>query len=140
MADFSKRIMDVRGEPLRACSVDVLQANMGFLCNMSCKHCHVNGGPERSKSMQADTVDAGHADNVVDVVDWRMADPLTDGGEFSGPRGGGKPLMREALEIGPHVIRRGRDRAAPLACEKEAMDKSIDEIQGMEEGECREKL
>lgn len=31
--------------------VDVLQVNVGKICNMSCSHCHVEAGPHRSESM-----------------------------------------------------------------------------------------
>ncbi len=37
--------------------VDTLQINLGYLCNMSCVHCHVNAGPQRSEQMDAETVD-----------------------------------------------------------------------------------
>ncbi|MDP8205251.1 MAG: arsenosugar biosynthesis radical SAM protein ArsS [Candidatus Electryonea clarkiae] len=31
--------------PLRSTEITILQLNVGTLCNMSCKHCHVNAGP-----------------------------------------------------------------------------------------------
>lgn len=34
-----------------------LQVNLGYLCNMSCIHCHVNAGPTRTEEMDADTAD-----------------------------------------------------------------------------------
>lgn len=41
---------EIRG-PLRATGVDVLQVNVGYRCNLECRHCHVGGGPQRSEVM-----------------------------------------------------------------------------------------
>lgn len=38
-------------------SVDTLQVNLGYLCNQSCIHCHVNAGPNRTELMSSETVD-----------------------------------------------------------------------------------
>lgn len=32
--------------------LDTLQVNLGYLCNQSCTHCHVNAGPKRTELMQ----------------------------------------------------------------------------------------
>lgn len=37
--------------------LEVLQVNMGYLCNQSCLHCHVNAGPKRTELASAETVD-----------------------------------------------------------------------------------
>ena len=37
--------------------LQTLQANLGYRCNQSCVHCHVNAGPERSEQMDGATVD-----------------------------------------------------------------------------------
>ncbi|MDX8385191.1 MAG: arsenosugar biosynthesis radical SAM protein ArsS [Gallionella sp.] len=37
-------------------SLEVLQVNLGYKCNMSCLHCHVNAGPTRTEMMDADTL------------------------------------------------------------------------------------
>ena len=39
-------------------SVETLQVNLGYRCNQSCLHCHVNAGPNRTEEMSHDTVDA----------------------------------------------------------------------------------
>lgn len=36
--------------------VQTVQANLGYRCNQTCQHCHVNAGPNRLESMDADTV------------------------------------------------------------------------------------
>jgi len=43
--------------PLRRKSIDTLQVNLGYRCNQSCLHCHVNAGPNRTEQMDGDTVD-----------------------------------------------------------------------------------
>ena len=45
---------------LKVCSTDVeiLQVNVGKLCNQTCKHCHVDASPTRTEIMSRETVDA----------------------------------------------------------------------------------
>lgn len=42
---------------LRRRRVETLQVNLGYRCNQSCLHCHVNAGPTRTEAMDADTID-----------------------------------------------------------------------------------
>ncbi len=44
--------------PLVAGKIDTLQVNLGKLCNMTCRHCHVDAGPDRREVMSRETVDA----------------------------------------------------------------------------------
>ena len=44
--------------PMRRGVVDTLQVNLGYRCNQSCLHCHVNAGPSRTEEMTRDTIDA----------------------------------------------------------------------------------
>jgi radical SAM/Cys-rich protein len=37
--------------------LETLQVNLGYLCNQSCQHCHVDAGPNRKEQMQRKTVD-----------------------------------------------------------------------------------
>ena len=37
--------------------LETLQVNLGYLCNQSCLHCHVNAGPTRKENMQEQVVD-----------------------------------------------------------------------------------
>lgn len=39
-------------------SVEILQVNLGYRCNQSCLHCHVNAGPQRKEEMTRETIDA----------------------------------------------------------------------------------
>ena len=42
---------------LRRRHFDTLQVNLGYRCNQSCLHCHVNAGPNRTEMMDGETVD-----------------------------------------------------------------------------------
>jgi radical SAM/Cys-rich protein len=43
--------------PLRADGIAVLQINVGKLCNQTCRHCHVDAGPDRRELMSRDTME-----------------------------------------------------------------------------------
>jgi radical SAM/Cys-rich protein len=49
LADYSIALR--RGRP------EILQVNMGKLCNLTCVHCHVNAGPKRKEIMSRETID-----------------------------------------------------------------------------------
>ena len=42
---------------IRRTELNTLQLNLGYLCNLSCTHCHVNAGPKRTELMTAETID-----------------------------------------------------------------------------------
>jgi len=42
---------------LRRGALEILQVNLGYYCNQSCLHCHVNASPKRSEMMNAETAD-----------------------------------------------------------------------------------
>lgn len=54
LADYSIALR--RGRP------EILQVNVGKLCNLTCVHCHVNAGPKRKEIMSRDTIDR--------IIDW----------------------------------------------------------------------
>ncbi|NQY26209.1 MAG: arsenosugar biosynthesis radical SAM protein ArsS [Piscirickettsiaceae bacterium] len=38
-------------------NLEIIQLNLGYLCNLSCLHCHVNAGPKRTELMSKQTID-----------------------------------------------------------------------------------
>ncbi len=54
---FEDRILSVRSELLRPSGIGKLQVNLGYRCNLSCKHCHVEAGPGRNEEMGRDTIE-----------------------------------------------------------------------------------
>jgi len=49
--------LESSGTPLTRAKADILQLNIGKLCNLTCTHCHVNAGPARKEIISGDTVD-----------------------------------------------------------------------------------
>jgi radical SAM/Cys-rich protein len=44
--------------PLRAAGIEVLQLNVGKRCNQTCRHCHVDAGPDRKEVMSREVMEA----------------------------------------------------------------------------------
>lgn len=59
--EFDKAL-DESGSPLRRAETEILQINVGKLCNLTCVHCHVNAGPARKEIMTGETVDR--------IIEW----------------------------------------------------------------------
>jgi radical SAM/Cys-rich protein len=57
-AGFGESLRRAGRAPLRAAGIDVLQINVGKRCNQTCRHCHVDAGPDRAEVMSADVVEA----------------------------------------------------------------------------------
>jgi radical SAM/Cys-rich protein len=56
-------LVDTDFPALRRRKLETLQVNLGYVCNQSCLHCHVNAGPTRTESMSRET-----ADQVLDYL------------------------------------------------------------------------
>ena len=53
-----EEMLDASGlYPLRPSTIDILQINVGKKCNQTCRHCHVDAGPDRGEMMSDDVVD-----------------------------------------------------------------------------------
>src|SRR4029450_4142946 len=61
MNRFAQRLAE-HSMSLRRTRTEILQVNVGKLCNLTCMHCHVNAGPKRKEIMTRETVDH--------IVDW----------------------------------------------------------------------
>lgn len=57
MLDTANLLYPCSFPPLRRGPLLTLQVNLGYRCNQSCVHCHVNAGPDRSEQMDGATVD-----------------------------------------------------------------------------------
>jgi radical SAM/Cys-rich protein len=55
---FRDRIREALSGTLTSGDVRILQVNLGYRCNMSCKHCHVGAGPGRHELMGKKTIGA----------------------------------------------------------------------------------
>ena len=55
---FFNDIEDAGWSSLKPERLDIFQINLGKLCNMTCAHCHVDSGPDRTEeNMNRETVD-----------------------------------------------------------------------------------
>lgn len=87
--------------PLKPTSIEVLQINVGKLCNQACRHCHVDAGPDRTEVMSRETLEhclralERHAIPTVDI---------TGGAPELNPHF--RWFVERARELGTHTIDR----------------------------------
>ncbi|OGB26598.1 MAG: radical SAM protein [Burkholderiales bacterium RIFCSPLOWO2_02_FULL_57_36] len=86
---------------IRRKTLDTLQVNLGYKCNQTCQHCHVNAGPTRKEMMDEETVDL-----VLQVLKSRHLSTLdlTGGAPEMNPHF--RHLVRKARELGVRVVDR----------------------------------
>ena len=86
---------------LRRGPLATLQVNLGYTCNQSCSHCHVNAGPSRTEQMSRETMD-----QVLEVLVKRRVPVLdvTGGAPEMNPHF--RYLVGAAREAGIEVIDR----------------------------------
>ena len=87
--------------PIRRRRLETLQVNLGYKCNQSCMHCHVNAGPTRTEMMARETISeviaflkASHVTNL----------DVTGGAPELNPHFRG--LVLAARNLGVHVMDR----------------------------------
>jgi radical SAM/Cys-rich protein len=86
---------------LRRARLETLQVNLGYKCNQSCVHCHVNAGPTRTEMMSRDTIEEVIAFAGVSSVGNL---DITGGAPELHPHF--RSLVLRARELGLHVIDR----------------------------------
>lgn len=87
---------------LRPDRLDVFQINVGKLCNMTCRHCHVDSGPDRTEeNMDLETIEA--CLRAIDVSGAETID-LTGGAPELNPHF--KYLVDACIQRGKRVIDR----------------------------------
>ena len=100
--DFDAAIAGAGGERLTAREIEIFQINLGKLCNMTCRHCHVDAGPDRAREvMNRETVDACLA--ALDRTAAHTVD-LTGGAPELNPSF--RYLVDQCVARGKHVIDR----------------------------------
>ncbi len=86
---------------LRRSRLETLQVNLGYKCNQSCVHCHVNAGPTRTEMMSRETL----ADVLVFLQISKIKNvDITGGAPELHPHF--RELVTRAGELGVHVIDR----------------------------------
>lgn len=53
---FREKLEQCGQLPLTPNQLEVFQVNVGYMCNQTCKHCHVDAGPDRKEIMTRETM------------------------------------------------------------------------------------
>jgi len=101
-ADFDGAVEASGRESLRAGDVEILQINVGKLCNMTCRHCHVDAGPDRWRESMSDAT-ASACIRALDLTNAHTVD-LTGGAPELNANF--RTLVDESVARGKHVIDR----------------------------------
>ncbi len=96
--DFDERVAGA-GLTLRAGAVEILQVNVGKVCNQACKHCHVDASPKRTEIMSEET--AGQIIKAVRRCGFKTVD-ITGGAPELNPSF--RRLVAASRAAGAHVI------------------------------------
>ncbi|MFY9343373.1 MAG: arsenosugar biosynthesis radical SAM (seleno)protein ArsS [Planctomycetota bacterium] len=99
--EFNAAVQAASLPPLRPASLDVFQMNLGKLCNQTCRHCHVDAGPDRTEVMSRATMEqclAALAGTTIPTVD------LTGGAPELNPDF--RWLVERLTAMGRHVLDR----------------------------------
>ncbi len=101
MRETLPHLLPSRFPAVRRRQLTTLQANLGYLCNQACLHCHVNAGPTRKELMDRATMDQMLA--LMEVHPIETLD-VTGGAPEMNPDF--RYLMSAARERGVHCIDR----------------------------------
>ncbi len=99
--EFDEALRQADLHPLRPTRLDIFQMNLGKMCNQTCRHCHVDAGPDRREVMSRETMElclAALAKTSIPTVD------LTGGAPEMNPHF--RWLVEELRKLGRHVMDR----------------------------------
>jgi radical SAM/Cys-rich protein len=101
MHETLPRLRTIAFPQLRRGELTTLQVNLGYRCNQSCLHCHVNAGPNRTEAMAPDTVDL-----VLEVIERRRIATLDITGGAPELHPEFRRLVLQARDLGAKVMDR----------------------------------
>ena len=101
MRDTLPLLDQVPFPPIRRTKLDTLQVNVGYRCNQSCFHCHVNAGPNRTEELSVEV-----ADLVLDFVERRRIATLDITGGAPELNANFRRLVTGARALGVKVMDR----------------------------------
>lgn len=99
--NFSQALAENGRLPLTPAKLEIFQINVGKLCNMACRHCHVDASPDRKEIMTRETVDL--CLRALDKTEAHTVD-LTGGAPELNPNF--RYLVDQCVARGKHVIDR----------------------------------
>ncbi|MGP1681510.1 MAG: arsenosugar biosynthesis radical SAM (seleno)protein ArsS [Giesbergeria sp.] len=86
---------------IRRASLTTLQVNLGYKCNQTCQHCHVDAGPNRTEMM-----DDANIEMVLQVLEAQEVQTLDLTGGAPELHERFRDLVKGARDLGVHVIDR----------------------------------
>lgn len=99
LPSFEEKLREIDLFPLKPTGIDIFQINVGYMCNMTCKHCHVDAGPDRKEVMTRETfeycLEALRTSNI-QIVD------LTGGAPEMNPHF--RWFVEQVSAMGKHII------------------------------------
>ena len=96
---FEEKLDTINLFPLKPTGIEIFQINLGYMCNMTCKHCHVDAGPDRKEIMSKETLELcldAIQDSSIQTVD------LTGGAPEMNPHF--RWFVNEVSKLNKHII------------------------------------
>jgi radical SAM/Cys-rich protein len=96
---FIDKLSESGLHPLKPTGIEIFQVNVGYMCNETCKHCHVDAGPDRKEIMTRETMELcldAVRDTDIGTVD------LTGGAPEMNPHF--RWFVEELKALGKHII------------------------------------
>jgi radical SAM/Cys-rich protein len=100
LVPFQEKLEQSNIFPLKPTSINILQVNIGKMCNQVCKHCHVDAGPDRKEIMNRETMQ-----QCIDVLKQNeqfTTIDITGGAPEMNPHF--KWFVSELSKLGRHII------------------------------------
>lgn len=98
---FQSKISDAGQPDLKPNKLEVLQINMGKLCNQTCSHCHVDAGPDRKEMITKELLEK--CLEVIDAHSIGVVD-ITGGAPEMNPHF--RWFVKSCKKLGCHIINR----------------------------------
>lgn len=99
LPDFADKLKEIDLYPLKPTGIEIFQMNVGYMCNMTCKHCHVDAGPDRDEIMSRETFE--YCLDALQNSDIETVD-LTGGAPEMNPHF--KWFVGEVSKLNKHII------------------------------------
>lgn len=96
---FEEKLQEIDLFPLKPTGIEIFQMNVGYMCNMTCKHCHVDAGPDRDEIMSRETFE--YCLQALEETDIHTVD-LTGGAPEMNPHF--RWFVEQVSKLGKHVI------------------------------------
>ncbi|MEQ9426733.1 MAG: arsenosugar biosynthesis radical SAM protein ArsS [Cyclobacteriaceae bacterium] len=99
ITSFEDQLKGINLFPLKPTGIEIFQVNVGKMCNQTCKHCHVDAGPDRKEIMTRETMQL--CLDAFDGTDIKTVD-LTGGAPEMNPNF--RWFVEKLTAQGKHVI------------------------------------